>query len=141
MEKEDLKYDDLLKKLMQHSELDVPPDDFVDKVMHQIQASPATATVNKPFFLYLKSASPYLLLGVFCLIIFLSSDFPFMNWFPGKEKLADLILPYFTSLFAGFKAVFATKYFSIALMIAVAGLLLVVVDHLFSRKAPQNHTV
>ncbi len=140
MDKEELKYEDLLKKLILNSSPDMPSDDFADRVMDKIMASPALAPVKKSFYLNLRTASPFFLLGIFCLIIILTSDFPFMNQLPGKEYFTTEILPYFTILITGFKTILATKYFSIALMGAAAGLLLVLIEQLFSRKATQNHT-
>ena len=140
MEKEELKYENLLKKLILNSPPDIPSDDFADRVMDKIMASPALVPVKKSFYLILKTASPFILLGIFCLIIIITSDFPFMNQLPGKEYFTTEILPYFTILITGFKTIFASKYFSIAFMSAAAGLLLVIIDQLFSRKATQNHT-
>ena len=138
MEKEDFRTDDLLKKLIQGSPLDSPSRDFVECVMDKVMENPVLTPVKKPFYFYLKSASPFILLGIFCLFIYLTSDFSFMNWFPGKDYYTNSVIPYFITIVSCFKAIFATKFFSIAFMIVIAGSILIIIDRLFSRKAPDN---
>ncbi len=141
MEKEDLKYDEVLKKLIQCSPLDSPSDGFVERVMGKIQENTIPVAIKQPFYVHLKSIFPFVLLGAFCLIIFFTSDFPFLNQFPGKSTFSDSILPYITMILTSFQTIFSTKYFSYAFMIVVAGLLLFLIEKVFSHRAAQNRMV
>ncbi len=138
MEKEDLKYDEMLKKLIQCSPLDSPSDDFIEKVMGKIQENSMPIAIKQPFYIYLKSVLPFILLGAFCLMIFFTSDFPFLNQFPGKSTFSDSILPYITMILTSFQTILSTKYFSYAFMIVVAGLFLILIEKIFSHRTAQN---
>lgn len=138
MEKEDFQYDELLKRLIKNSPLEAPSGDFVEKVMGKIPESPVISPSARPFYLNFKSVLPFVLLGIFCLVIILTSDFPFMGWFQRKEFFTRSLIPYFLPVISGFKAIFINKYFSFAFMILLAGTLLVIIERLFSRKSPEN---
>ena len=127
MEKNDLIKEDSLGKLIQNSPLESPSDAFVDNIMAKIQQAPVRVPVRKPFFLFVKNTWIYALLTLAVLIFLLTSDLPFSNVIPGKE--------YFSSLFTLIKSSFGnTKAISIPLMIFMAGGLLLLLDHLFSRR-------
>jgi len=127
MEKNDLIKEDFLGKLIQNSPLESPSDAFVDDIMSKIRQAPVTIPVRKPFFLFVKNTWIYALLTLAVLIFLLTSDLPFSNVIPGKE--------YFSSLFTLIKSSFGnTKAISIPLMIFMAGGLLLLLDHLFSRR-------
>ena len=127
MEKNDLIKEDFLGKLIQNSPLESPSDAFVDDIMSKIRQAPVTIPVRKPFFLFVKNTWIYALLTLAVLIFLLTSDLHFSNVIPGKE--------YFSSLFTLIKSSFGnTKAISIPLMIFMAGGLLLLLDHLFSRR-------
>ena len=127
MEKNDLIKEDFLGKLIQNSPLESPSDAFVDDIMSKIRQAPVTIPVRKPFFLFVKNTWIYALLTLAVLIFLLTSDLPFSNVIPGKE--------YFSSIFTLIKSSFGnTKAISIPLMIFMAGGLLLLLDHLFSRR-------
>ena len=119
--------DDFLGKLIQNSPPESPSDRFVDDIMSKIQVAPVRVPVQKPFFLFVKNTWIYAVLTLAVLIFLLTSDLPFSNVIPGKE--------YFSSLFTLIKSSFGnTKAISIPLMIFIAGGLLLLLDHLLSRR-------
>ncbi|MEI7662420.1 MAG: hypothetical protein WCK34_09490 [Bacteroidota bacterium] len=134
MEKENLSNDDFLRGLIQQSPLESPSDDFVDRVMAGILVAPETAPVRKPFYLYLKTIVPYALLALLVLLVFFTSDIPFLNWFPGKNYVTHNLVPYFETLFSGLKNAFSSRYVSFGLLIITSTGLLFLVDQLFSRR-------
>ena len=135
MEKNDLIKEDFLGKLIQNSPLESPSDAFVDDIMSKIRQAPVTIPVRKPFFLFVKNTWIYALLTLAVLIFLLTSDLPFSNVIPGKEYFTNNLLPYISSLFTLVKSSFGnTKAISIPLMIFMAGGLLLLLDHLFSRR-------
>jgi hypothetical protein len=134
MEKDDILKDDFLRELIKHSPLDSPSDDFVDRVMANIQLSPETSAVKKPFYLYLKAAVPYTIITLVLFFILATSDLPVFNWLPGKDYFTDNLLPYFSTLFMSFKNAFASKYVSWVLLISFSAGVLFTIDRLFSRR-------
>ena len=126
--------DDYLRDLIQKIPLDSPSDDFVNRVMAGIQMDPQAAPEKKPYFLYIKAAFPYAILTLAVLIVFSTSDLPWLNWIPGKENFYENLVPYFGSLFLGLKNAFASKYVSFGLLILVSAGLLFVIDQWFSRR-------
>jgi hypothetical protein len=136
MEKDELLKDDFLRELVQKSPLESPSDDFVEKIMSQIELQPEPATVKKPFYLWLKSWSGYIALTLFVIFIFLTSDLSFLNFIPGKKYFSDLILPYINSILLPLKALFNNgKSLTIPLMIMVSSGLLFLFDRLLTRKS------
>jgi hypothetical protein len=140
MEKEDFLPDDLLKDLFRKHSWDSPGDDFTENVMEQILHAPEIAPVKKPFYLFLRSSWPYVLLFLVSLVFLITSDLPFTDYIPGKEYFTKNLLPYLGSLFSGFKPLFSSiKTISIPLMIILAGGLLVGFDHFLFRKPTVRH--
>jgi hypothetical protein len=140
MEKEDFLPDDLLKDLFRKHSWDSPGDDFTENVMEQILHAPEIAPVKKPFYLFLRSSWPYVLLFLVSLVFLITSDLPFTDYIPGKEYFTKNLLPYLGSLFSGFKPLFSSiKTISIPLMIILAGGLLVGFDHFLFRKPTIRH--
>ena len=136
MEKDDfLKDDDFLRDLIRRSPLDHPSDDFVDRVMANIQISPETETVNKPFYLQAKSIAPYAILAVLVFVVISTSDLPIFNWLPGKEHLVNGLVPYFGTLFALFKSAFSSKFVSWVFLIGFSAGMLALIDMFFSRRS------
>lgn len=132
--------DDFLKKMLGRVPLESPSDGFTRKVMAGILAEPETAKAKKPFYLFLKSWSLYILLGLFAVVFFLSSDIPYLTFIPGKEFFNDHIVPYFASMFAGLARLFSgSKTLSITLSLMVAGGLLFAVDWFMRRRSVARH--
>jgi hypothetical protein len=135
MEKDDFLEDDFLRELIQRSPLDSPSDDFVDRVMANIQMSPEVAVVKKPFYLYLKTAVPYALISLVLFVVIATSDLPIFNWVPGKDYFINSLLPYLGALLVIFKNAFSSKFVSMGLLISFSAGMLFLIDRLFSRHA------
>jgi hypothetical protein len=134
-EKDDFLEDDFLRDLVQKSSLESPSDDFVKKIMGQIQPQFQAAPVKKSFFLYLKSSSGYLVLAAFILFVLITSDIAFLNFIPGKLYFYENILPVFNSIILPLKALFSNgKSLTIPIMIVVAAGLFFILDLLMARK-------
>lgn len=140
METGDLRKDDFLGKIISDYPLDKPSDNFVDAVMEKVQAAPVKVHVQKPYFLFVKNSWPYFLISFVVIVVFMTSDLPFLNSFPGKTYFMNLVLPYFTSLLSFIKSSFENiRNFSVPLVIIAAGALLVFVDYwIFKRPKVQN---
>lgn len=142
MEKQDVVRDELLKKLAGRIPLDSPSEDFTLKVMAGISSSPEQVKARKPFYLFLKSSGPWILLGLFVIIFLLSSDIPYLSFLPGKDYVSGHILPYFSRLLNGTNYLFTVNTtFKITMALLASGALLVAVDWLMRRhRAARHHT-
>ena len=134
MEKDNFGKDDFLTGLIQQIPLESPSDDFVERVMASIQPATQPVLVQKPFPSYVKGAVPYALLTILLLLVFSTSDLPFLNWLPGKSYYMNNLVPYLGTLFNGLKNAFASRYVSFGLMTAASMALLFVIDRFFSRR-------
>jgi hypothetical protein len=134
MEKDDLNRDDFLGRLIRQGRTESPSDDFVERVMAGITTAPDGAPVKKPLFQYLKSGYPYAILIAVFIVVFSSSDLPFLQWLPGRSYYMNNLVPYFGTLFDGLKNAFSSRFVSFGIMVAVSGGLLFLVDRIFSRK-------
>ena len=142
MEKEDFLPDNLLKDLFRNQSWESPGDNFTGNVMEQILKAPEVAPVKKPFYLILRSSWPYVLLFLVSGIFLMTSDLPFTDYIPGKGYFTKNFLPYFDSLFSGFKPLVSNaKIISIPLMIILAGSLLIGFDHFLFRKPGIRHQI
>ena len=136
MEKDDFLSDDLLKDLFSRKDWDSPGNDFTGKVMEQI----VPAGNSFSLIHLMKSAWPWLLLGLVTFIFFMTSDLPYSDYIPGRGFLLKNLLPALGSMFYGLKPLVLTaKSISIPLMVIVAGTLLVCLDHLLFRKMGVRH--
>ena len=134
MEKDDFLKDDFLHNLIKNSPLDRPSDDFVDRVMANLELIPEVSEVKRPFYLSLKSAVPYAIISFILVVVFATSDLPIFNWFPGKEYFENNLLPYFGALFAILKNAFSAKFVSWGLLITLSAGMLFLIDRLLSRR-------
>jgi hypothetical protein len=140
MEKEDFLSDDLLKDLFRKQSWENPGEGFTEGVMEQILKAPEAVPAKKPFYLILRSSWPYVILFLVTVIFLMTSDLPYTDYIPGKEYFTKNLLPYFGSLFSGFRPLFSNiKTISIPLMIILACGLLVGFDHFFFRKPGVRH--
>jgi hypothetical protein len=134
MEKDETLKDEFLHKLMQKSTLEGPSVDFTDKVMAALEAMPELTPARKPFYLYLKAAVPYVVLAVILFVIVYTSDFPFMQWIPGKEVFTNNFILFFSAIFDSMKLILFSKYTSFGLMIGLSAGVWIMIDLLFKRK-------
>ena len=140
MERDDLVKDELLKKLAGRVPLESPSVEFTQKVMAGIVTMPETVKPKNPFFLFLRSWSLWILLGIFAAVFFLSSDVPYLTFIPGKEFFNDHVVPYFAAMFAGLARLFTgSKTLSITLSLLVAGTLLFAIDWFIRRRSVVRH--
>lgn len=140
MERDEMINDDFLKRLVGSVPLDHPSDGFTSKVMAGILVHPELVKANKPFYLYLKSILPWVLLGLFLIVFLFSSDIPYLSFLPGKAFFSDHFTPYFTSLFSGMSSLFTgskTLSITLALMASVGGL--AGIDWLLRRRSVARH--
>jgi hypothetical protein len=140
MEREDFVKDELLKKLVGKVPLESPSGNFTQKVMEGLSVLPETAGAKKPFYLFLKNWSPWVLLGLFILLFLFSSDIPYLTFIPGTEYVHDHILPYITAFAASMGRLFTqSKTLSLFMAIMVAGALLWAVDWFVRRRTVTHH--
>jgi len=130
-----MRTDDYLRELIEKSRLESPSDDFVERVMSNIQLAPDEAPVKRPFYLYFKTAIPYAAVMLVLIFIFATSDLPFFNWIPGKEYFLKSLFTTFGSLFTTMNNAFASKYVSLGLLIGFSAGLLFIIDRWFSRQS------
>lgn len=139
MNKDDFLTDDFLGDLIRRTPLESPSDDFLEKVMGNIQMDARFSPVRQPFYLWVKLAWPYALAGFILIVFLFTSDLPFTNILPGKDLFTKSLLPYFESMFAGMKNLFVhSKYTTIGLTVLFSGGLLVILDQLLNRKTPMQ---
>ncbi|MDP1621790.1 MAG: hypothetical protein Q8M08_05570 [Bacteroidales bacterium] len=134
-EKDEYLKDDFLREFMQDNPLDSPSDDFTGRVMASIQNAPEAVVMKQPFYLYLKTAIPYLIISLIIFVVIATSDLPIFNWIPGKDYLMNSLLPYFETMFMVFKKAFTSKYVSWGLLISFSAGILFLIDRMFSRRA------
>ncbi len=140
MERDDFVMDEMLKKLAGRVPLESPSDDFTSKVMAGINVRPETVKAGNPFYLFIKTAWPWLLLGIFVVVFLLSSDIPYLSFIPGKEFFHDHVAPYFSAFFVGIAKMFmGSKAVSITLALMASGGLLVGLDWLLRRRSDARH--
>lgn len=141
MENDDLLKDDFLGNLVKKTPEESPSDGFVESVMANIGWKPELAPVRKPFYLYLKSSWPYILLSLFVIVFVLTSDLPFSKFIPGMEYFTTVLLPYLGKVFSGLVNLFGfikSPVLPIAVVVS-AGLLILLDYFLFRRPSVQHH--
>ncbi len=134
MEKDEYLDDDFLRELIRRSPLDTPSEDFVDRVMANIQILPETEQVKQPFYFYVKSAVPYAIIGLVLIFVIATSDFSIFNWMTGTGYLTNTLLPYIGTLTAILSKAFASKYVSWVILISFSAGILFLIDRFFSRR-------
>ena len=129
--------DDVLGRIIRDLPLESPPDDFVDKVMAGIPMETLPVTQKNPFYLFLRSVLPWILLAGAFTGFFMTSDIPM----PGREYLNNTLLPYLSGLFQSIgKGTWNSNTFSYVFMILLAGAALMALDWFLKRKteSPQG---
>jgi hypothetical protein len=135
MEKDDFLKDDFLRELIQRSPLDSPSDEFVNRVMANIQVVPEVSAVRKPIYENVKSAIPYAAITLFLFFVIATSDLPIFNWLPGKDYLVNNLLTYLGTFFSVLKSAFSSRFVSWGLLISLSAGILFLIDLAFSRRA------
>ncbi len=139
MENDEFLKDEFLHDLMQQLPEESPSDGFVSRVMTVI--APLPVSEKKSFYLYLRSGLPYIAIGLTLIFVVLTSDLPFLNYFPGKEFFINAFVPYLNSLTDGFKSLFGNvKDLSIPVMVVIAAGLFFLIDKLFTGRKMAHQT-
>ncbi|MDD4602384.1 MAG: hypothetical protein PHF97_01080 [Bacteroidales bacterium] len=133
MEKDDLFNRDWVANMIKNRPMEQPSEDFIDRVMEKVRLSPEPVPASKPYYHYIKSMVVYFIIAALVVFVFITSDFPFLNWIPGKTSFTQYFLPYMTTTFTGLKNAFSSRYISFGLLIGASAMLLYLVDLLFSR--------
>ena len=142
MEKDDFVKDDLIGRLIQKNPLEEPSQGFVDAVMEKILQAPETVPAKRPIFSWIKSVVPYLVIFLFLVLIFLTSDLAFFQSLPGSDYWYNTLLPYLQNIFAAMKGALSSKYVSMALLIGISVVFLFLVERVMSRKGfLRRHTM
>ncbi|MEI6885359.1 MAG: hypothetical protein WCO02_12780 [Bacteroidota bacterium] len=134
MEKDEMLNDDFLAGLIRKTPLESPSDDFINNVMRGIELQPDAAVEKRPYFQWLNSAVPYVLLGVIILFILYSSDIPYLNFLAGKEYFSGLFVKIFQPFWISMKALFSSKFITYSFLIGVSAGFLFIIDKLFFRR-------
>ena len=133
MEKDDFLEDDFLRDLVQKSPLESPSEDFVSRVMEQVTPQPVVE--KRPFYLTLKAISGYAVLFIFAVVFLVTSDFPVLDFIPGKLVLKESLLSIMNSIVEPFKSLFGNaKSLSIPIMIVISAGIFFILDLFLSRR-------
>ena len=135
MEKDEIFEDDYLRELIRRSPLDTPSEDFVDRVMANIQILPETQEVKQPFYFYVKSYVPYAIITLVLVLVISTSDFSLFNWMTGSGYMKNTLLPYIGTLTSILAKAFASRYVSWVILISFSAGILFLIDRFFSRRA------
>lgn len=135
MEKDDFLNDDFLRDLIRRSPLDSPSDDFVNRVMANIQVVPEVSAARNPIYENVKAVIPYAAITLFLFLVIATSDLPIFNWLPGKDYLVNNLLTYTGTFFAVLKSGFSSRFVSWGLLISLSAGILFLIDLVFSRRA------
>jgi|GEM_PF-383172 len=133
-ENKEILRDDFLTGLMNRSSWESPSDDFTIRVMQQIGNLPAYEPQKKPFFLFLKSVLPWVLLVAVFVSFYLFYDLPFGRYIPGREFVQDILVPSFSNFFVSFRDLASGKFYSIAFVILISAGGLFVIERMVSQR-------
>jgi hypothetical protein len=139
MEKDELLKDDILSRLLKNTVTESPSDEFIEKVMTGVRSVPAIETTPRFFSMYLKTALPYIGLVAAVLFFVFTSDMPFDKYLSHTDYFSKYFLPYFTSMVGGFKVLFASRFVTFAMGVALSAGFLMLVEHFFSRRSSMHH--
>lgn len=140
MEKDNIKKDDFLGRLITGTPLESPSDDFISNVMSGIPMEPLLVKEKRPFFLMVKRTAPWLLLSIAVIAVLFTSDIPFLNLAQGKNYFTQSLVPYLAGMFGGLKSLFAGgKVATYTLMIIFAGGGLLALDYFLNNRVFARH--
>ncbi|MCX6287884.1 MAG: hypothetical protein NTY96_12295 [Bacteroidetes bacterium] len=134
MDKDDMLNDDFLADLIRKVPLESPSDEFINNVMTGIEPLPAPVTAKKPYFLWFRSSAPFIVLGMFLILILFSSDIPYLNFIYGKEYFSAIFVKAFQPFWISMKTLFSSRFITYSLLIGVSAGFLFIIDKLFSRR-------
>ncbi|NQV01437.1 MAG: hypothetical protein HQ542_02240 [Bacteroidia bacterium] len=138
MKKRELLQDKFLADLMKSTSLEAPSDDLMKNVMSEVRAMPAYQPRKKPFFLFLKSVLPWILLMGAFIVFYLTYDLPIGNYTPGKADMQSVLLSSITIFFDSFRDLASIRFYSIALAVVVCGGFLFVIERVISSRMSAN---
>jgi len=134
MDTDDMLTDDFLADLIRKVPLESPSEEFIDKVMTGLEPLPGVSSEKRPYFLWFNSIIPYIVLGLALILIFYSSDIPFLNVMHGKEFLSGIFVKIFQPFWFTMKSLLSSKFVTYSLLIGVSAGFLFIIDKLFSRR-------
>lgn len=126
--------DNFLAGLMNRSSLESPSDDFTISVMERIGNLPAYQPQKKPFFLFLKSVLPWVLLVAVLVSFYFFWGLPLGKYIPGREFVQDILVPSISNFFVSFGNMASGKFYTIALVILICGGGLFIIERLVSQR-------
>ncbi len=134
MEREDVNKNDYLGNLIRQIPSDELPDEFTDRVMMAIQATPETTDAKKTISDWLKLWFPYLLLAGFLGMIFFTSDIPLINAINEESIFLKYGASCIDLISKAFNTIFASGYVTWGLLIGLAGTLLYLADQFLGKR-------
>jgi hypothetical protein len=139
MEKDDFIDDTFLRELIHTSPLESPSENFVDNVMALVEPVPVDESTSKPLVSSLKAALPYIGLAAMVILFIFSSDLPFDKYMPASDYISKYLTPFFASMTGGFKTLFASRFVTFAMGIALSAGFLVLIEYFLSRRRSMHH--
>ena len=132
--------EDFIRRMVKHTKLQKPSDDFTSRVMEKVllDAAPVQSWIgNIYWFLIAGAAAVAFLMMIFPAWTFFDLDFSTGSASP--EQFAGL-LNTITRMMSGFSTIFSSfKDGSVFFIVATALGLLVGIDHLLRRSTPDKH--
>ena len=132
--------EDFIRRMVKHTRLQKPSDDFTSRLMERVllDAAPVKSWIgNIYWFLIAGAAAIAILMMIFPAWTFFDLDFSTGSASP--EQFAGL-LNMATRMMSGFTALFSSfKNGSVFILVSVALGLLVGIDHLLRRSTPDKH--
>jgi hypothetical protein len=130
--------DPFLKDLLATTPLERPSDDFVARVMAEVESIPVPVPVRKIFLIWIRRSFPWILLSGLILVVFFTSDFLVINKIPGIADIRQLVVTSATSFLQSFQNIFSGKFAFLVLAILVSGAILFIIERLFLRKTTSH---
>jgi hypothetical protein len=132
--------EDFIRRMVKHTRLQKPSDDFTSRVMEGVllDAAPVKSWIgNIYWFIIAGAAAVAVLMMIFPAWTFFDLDFSTGSASP--EQFAGL-LNAVTSMMSGFTALFSSlKGGSVIILVSIALGLLVTIDQLLRRSSPDKH--
>jgi hypothetical protein len=132
--------EDFIRRMVKHTKLQKPSDDFTSRVMEKVllDAAPAQSWIgNIYWFLIAGAAAIAVLMMIFPAWTFFDLDFSTGSASP--EQFAGL-LNTTTKMMSGFSTLFSSfKHGSVYFLVAIALAMLVGLDYLLRRSTPDKH--
>ena len=135
MKNNEIPADDFLKNLIQKSSIETPSDDFITRVMEEINKTPELVSVPLPLYRQWKPVAGFTGLLVFAVVIMIAADIPILDFLPGKTFFTGTIMHYFNAILLPLKPVFVnSRFVNLGMMSIGAAGLLILIDRVLTRK-------